>query len=274
MPQPGTDSDARCGRVSQVSGTGFVLSAFRLAAGYRSSKHAHASPGLVLPLAGALKLTAGPADTVVHPTEALFLPPGLGHSEHAPRPAECLLLEQVGSAGGEPLDRLESLRPLRHPELQAAALRLARRLESGVGMDWEFEYEAVELVLLVSQAGVRQLAADPGRPRWIERITERLHEEFRRPPSLRQMARDAGVSREHLARAVRRTTGQTPGELVRRRRVLEATRLLRTSPLTLASVALAVGFTDQSHLTRALRRYLGITPSALRTGVRRTRTPV
>ncbi|MHB1329902.1 MAG: helix-turn-helix domain-containing protein [Gemmatimonadales bacterium] len=37
----------------------------------------------------------------------------------------------------------------------------------------------------------------------------------------------------------------------------------------LAEVAAAVGFADQSHLTRAFKRYTGMTPGAYRTSLAR-----
>ena len=46
--------------------------------------------------------------------------------------------------------------------------------------------------------------------------------------------------------------------------VLNAARLIRTTSSSLAEVALASGFVDQSHMTRAFRRGLGITPAAYR----------
>jgi AraC family transcriptional regulator len=43
-----------------------------------------------------------------------------------------------------------------------------------------------------------------------------------------------------------------------------ACRQLSTSALPLAEIALAAGFTDQSHLTRVFRRQTRMTPSEFR----------
>jgi len=42
---------------------------------------------------------------------------------------------------------------------------------------------------------------------------------------------------------------------------------------TLASLALAAGFADQSHFTRAFKRHTGLTPNAYRRSTRRRGSP-
>ncbi len=69
----------------------------------------------------------------------------------------------------------------------------------------------------------------------------------------------------HLARQVKKITGQTFGEHLRRRRTLKAIELLMTRQHSVAAVAHSCGFADQSHLTRTVRRLTGVTPGALHT---------
>jgi AraC-like DNA-binding protein len=40
--------------------------------------------------------------------------------------------------------------------------------------------------------------------------------------------------------------------------------LIRTTQLSLAHIALSCGFRDQSHMTRALKKAMGLTPGAMR----------
>ena len=54
------------------------------------------------------------------------------------------------------------------------------------------------------------------------------------------------------------------GTYVRRLRLNWAAAELARSDASLAQTALAAGFADQSHFTRAFRRYTGFTPSAYR----------
>lgn len=61
-----------------------------------------------------------------------------------------------------------------------------------------------------------------------------------------------------------RALGCVPGEYLVRRRLDAAEALLRDGTLPIAEVALATGYSDQSALTRRLKRRRGVTPAALR----------
>ena len=258
------DANLACGRTRRVEARGCVVSEFVLTAEYVSAEHAHALPGIVVPLAGDLRLRLGRVPATVGVGEALMLPGGIAHGERTAAPLRCLLVEWSSGAATDWPGLFD--RPVRisHPDLAEAGRRMAERLGTGGAPAWEHEYGAVELTLLVEQARVGLQSDDADSPSWAARATERLRAEFRAPPPLGDIARDVGVSREHFARRFRQTTGLTVGEFIRRRRVLEAIRLLRDHRLSLASVAAAAGFTDQSHLTRHLRRYVGATPRAAR----------
>ena len=56
--------------------------------------------------------------------------------------------------------------------------------------------------------------------------------------------------------------------IVRRRRIEAAARDLAAATATIAAVAAAHGFTDQSHFTRQFRRYMGLTPLEYRQRIR------
>ena len=80
---------------------------------------------------------------------------------------------------------------------------------------------------------------------------------------LRRFADLAGVTRFQVIRDFKHMTGLTPGGFIRNRRLRLASGLLRQG-VTIAEAALAAGFADQSHLTRACRSTLGITPTMFR----------
>ncbi|MEO0457523.1 MAG: AraC family transcriptional regulator [Cyanobacteria bacterium P01_A01_bin.114] len=83
--------------------------------------------------------------------------------------------------------------------------------------------------------------------------------------TLPELSRVVGLSAHYFVTSFKNATGTTPHQYVIQRRVQTAKRLLicdRT--LTIAQVAAAVGFADQSHLCRHLRRLLKVTPSQLR----------
>jgi AraC family transcriptional regulator len=67
-----------------------------------------------------------------------------------------------------------------------------------------------------------------------------------------------------LTRSFRRAFGCTPGEYQRACRAEQARALLADGRLPLSAIAARCGYSDQSHMTRALRRHLGHTPSRAR----------
>src|ERR1041384_7160379 len=73
-----------------------------------------------------------------------------------------------------------------------------------------------------------------------------------------------GVHPVTLARGFRRGFGCTMGEYVRHRRLERAMQQLRDSSDSLAAIAAANGFADQSHFSNLFRRTVGLTPSRYR----------
>ncbi|MDL2357724.1 MAG: helix-turn-helix transcriptional regulator [Pseudomonadota bacterium] len=78
------------------------------------------------------------------------------------------------------------------------------------------------------------------------------------------LAAALGVHPVHLARVFRQAWGCSPGELLRWRRVDQASGLLRRRGLAMAEVAATVGFADQSHMNRAFQAQYGMTPASYR----------
>ena len=78
-----------------------------------------------------------------------------------------------------------------------------------------------------------------------------------------ELAGLSGVSRFQLLRGFARAVGVTPHAYVVQQRVRLARRLLVAGG-RLAAVAVAAGFADQSHMTRAFVRQVGVTPGRYR----------
>jgi AraC family transcriptional regulator len=72
------------------------------------------------------------------------------------------------------------------------------------------------------------------------------------------------LSAGHFCRSFRKTFGETPMAYIMRRRVQRAQELMLASRLPLSQVALECGMSDQAHLCRVFRRFVGINPSAWR----------
>jgi AraC-like DNA-binding protein len=107
-------------------------------------------------------------------------------------------------------------------------------------------------------------------PPSIHRIVKSIDCEPERPLSLQAMADMAGVSRFHFLRGFSHVTGATPHAYIVQRRVRLARRLLAAGREPSQASADA-GFADQSHMTRAFVRQLGVTPARYRQIVSETK---
>jgi AraC-like DNA-binding protein len=78
------------------------------------------------------------------------------------------------------------------------------------------------------------------------------------------LARRAGLSPHRFARLMKRLFGVTPSQFIAKTRITLASRLLRESDQSVASIALTCGFYDHSAFTRAFRKLTGVAPSRAR----------
>ena len=99
---------------------------------------------------------------------------------------------------------------------------------------------------------------------WLNSVRARLREEYRHQVTLDDLAGAEGRHPAHLARAFKGRWGMTTGDFLRRVRVAAAVRLLQETDAPLSVVAVEAGFSDQSHMGRWLRRYVGLTPGNVR----------
>ena len=84
------------------------------------------------------------------------------------------------------------------------------------------------------------------------------------PISLREVAAAVGVSAGHLTTVVGRRTGRTVQQWLTERRLREARRLLVGTDLTVAAIAVRVGYRDAGYFVRRFRAAHGTTPAEWR----------
>lgn len=146
------------------------------------------------------------------------------------------------------------------PACVAAAFRIAREIGRG---DDGAVLEALGWDLL---AGLRG-ASNPPRsvPAWAHLAYDAVMD-LAADSHLRiaDLAGLLDVHPVHLARVFRQAWGCSPGDLLRWRRLDQASGLLRRPGLPLAEVAATAGFADQSHMHRAFQAQYGMTPTRYR----------
>lgn len=100
--------------------------------------------------------------------------------------------------------------------------------------------------------------------RALGRVVDHVEESLGRDISLSALAALVEMPVDRFARRFRAAMGMAPYAYVLERRVRRAERLLAETERPLASVALACGFSSQSHFTTAFRERTGLTPAAYR----------
>jgi len=101
-------------------------------------------------------------------------------------------------------------------------------------------------------------------PAMKHRVCDFIESHISEKISLDALSTMAGLSPHHFARAFQQSLGIPPHRYLLRRRLEHVEQMLRDTQLPLSHIALAVGFSDQSHLNRHFRRLTGMSPSLAR----------
>jgi len=257
------------GRLHQVTAHRFPsigVTAMELRSNHSFPRHTHDEYGIGVVLAGAQRSWSGVGWVESLSGDVITVNPGELHDGHPINGAvrhwriiyldpDALARRFVPDAGRE----IEFVSPsLRDPDLGGWVNLLFDRLGNGA------DRLGIEEILAHL---VRRLAAPAARPEFhsrtcsvpVMKARSRIDDDPSGPLTLSELATLAGVSRYQIVRAFARELGTTPYAYVLQCRVRLARRLLVKGE-TLAAAAQLAGFADQSHMTRAFVRQLGISP--------------
>ena len=232
---------------------------------YRASFDAAATSMVILHLDGPVKVRRGHSRPCTVPAGGLFVHPA-GHdltvelggglntvhvylTDEAFGPERVHLNEEVGAVD---------------PLVEQLMLAL-----DGVLREWEPSartYVDHLTTLLASHlARRRQPAPMAGlTERQLAAVRELIEDRIAEPLPLADLADAAALSVSQFVRQFKASTGDTPHRYLVGLRIRHAQRLLRSSTLPIADIAVRCGFSHQEHLTRVMRSRLGTTPGAVR----------
>jgi AraC family transcriptional regulator len=128
---------------------------------------------------------------------------------------------------------------------------------------------------MIIEAGMNELIARAWRrtaaktserkaPRWLKQAKEILHEQFSEHLTLSGIAETVGVHPAYLTTVFRQHYHCSIGEYLRRVRIEFACSEISTTEVPLVDIALAAGFSHQSHFSRIFKRLTGLTPAQYR----------
>jgi AraC-like DNA-binding protein len=116
-------------------------------------------------------------------------------------------------------------------------------------------------------------SSSSGRRDTLLRVSRYVRENLTRELSLADAAAAAFLSPNYLAHLLKKETGKSFTEMVTERRMERAQDLLTNTPMRIADVAHATGFSDEGYFTRRFKQWYGTSPRAFRESVRAAVSP-
>ncbi len=98
----------------------------------------------------------------------------------------------------------------------------------------------------------------------LQQAIDYIHTHLDQDLSLVEIAEVINISPTYFASLFKRAIGISPHQYVIQQRVERAKVMLAKTDLTIADIALQVGFSSQSHLTQQFKRLTGMTPKQVR----------
>jgi AraC family transcriptional regulator len=229
--------------------------------------HSHELAYFCIVLRGSYTERYGKVSRIYSPGTVVFHPQAETHSDEFHEAGGHIFSVTLGSRWLKRLD--DGSRVLtRTDHLQGGrAAWIARRLYCEFLNPDELSRLAVEglaLEILVEGSRHARSPRTAAPPPWLRQVIDLLHDRFAERLSLEQIALGAGVHPLHLARVFRRHCRCTVGEYVRRLRLEFVCQQVAASDAPLVEIALAAGFSDQSHFCKSFRSLTGMTPSRFR----------
>jgi AraC family transcriptional regulator len=227
-------------------------------------EHVHEDAHFVLTLDGGYHSLAHdgerPKGGAYRAGSLIWNPPGVEHRDSFEVPGGRFLSVSFMPTGDLPQGDPSRLS---HPRAERAARLLVGRTASFASGD-DIAVESLALDMASAVLGADESGRSLAPPPWLCRARDAI-EELAVGPDLevRDIARIVGVHPVTLARRYRRHFGHTPGAAIRRARINRAIAAL-TRGAQLADLAAATGYADQSHLTREIRAFYGLSPKQLR----------
>jgi AraC family transcriptional regulator len=255
--------------ISRTAGA-FVTTAARFGRDAVLPAHYHDRPILAVTLAGGWSSTLGRTHFDLAPGDLHIEPAGDVHRNRFGAAGAEVLVLQPDPAERDLLDPaaplLSSAIQIRLPTASRCAQALVRELACPDAIS-RLAIESLALELLTDACRARLAPPDPAG--WLSLVHEYIREHFLEPVTMSELVRVSGVHPSHLGREFKRRFGRAPVAYLRRLRLEWAAQQIRTTGQPIAAIALAAGFCDQSHLTRAFTRFAGRPPASFRRAARR-----
>ena len=117
------------------------------------------------------------------------------------------------------------------------------------------------IAALMEETGERRLHNTSSSSQYVLNAIKYIQFNYSHDISIDDVAKSVGVSRSHLYRVFMSNVGKSPIDYLTEYRINEACKLLQGGTLSIAEVAISVGFFDQFYFSRVFKRAKGVPPS-------------
>ena len=243
--------------------------------------HFHPEYELLYLTEGTLEVTINHSTYLLQAGEAMFIPPNLLHCATARSGkgtfyavvfSENILIlvqEHISSYLTEEPDNTkyicklnadtawqkETLDYLSQIFFCAEEMRLSEiYIQSHILIIWEYLYRYHVSAFLEKNK--------PNTP--VKKVLDFIHNNYQEELSLEDMTKCAHMSKEHLCRIFRKSTGQTPISYLKQYRILKSCYYLQETDKKISEICTLVGFNNISYFNREFLNVLQTTPSQYR----------
>jgi len=254
-------------RLKSCQVPGFILSECTYPPHFETPPHAHGRALFCLAVEGAYTARYGPRTCTCEPASLLFHAPNEMHSEHFQNSGGRFFIIEI-----EPwwLERVRK---------QGGVIDVSSDFKSGslamFGMNLYKEFREMDevspliieglMLAIIGKASRRATTTSTSQaPRWLEQAKQILRDRFSETLTLTEIADSVGVNPAYLAQMFHKYYQGTVGGYLRQLRLEFACQEMATSKMPLCQIALAAGFSDQSHFSRMFKRYMGVSPTQYR----------
>ena len=247
--------------IVELQTSDFTVAEKRYSSGIFIGKHSHDALVMSFPLAGSFVESNSVSSYTCEKYGLSINPAGEGHANKFRfGTASCLVITSTTQAAA----RFVSV-PLYLKDLSTMgfALRIYRELKEPDALT-PLMTQGLILEMLAAARRLRVRRARDSRPRWLSSIRDYINDNLSEALDLKRLSDIAGVHQTTLCRLFKRQYDRSIGDYIRELRISRSILELEDNNKSLAEIAVAAGYYDQSHFTNAFKRHTGMTPSEFR----------
>lgn len=222
--------------------------------------HAHDHIQIVLPVMGKLALEVDDCEGKLDLSQGAFIAPGKKHRQRAEGLNRFLVVDCARVASySEAAERLMGQPFVAITPAVRHLIQFLAESTPTASVSAEMSQHSFPLLWDALCAGV-----ETSRPYRLAPLLRHIQDTLSAPWSVASMARLSGFSESHLYVLFYNELGTSPQKWLTEARLRYAQELLKNTQISLAELALQCGYSDQTALTRAMKRHTQMTPAAYR----------